>query len=176
MADYVRATIYVSEHFKQFIPHFPKHMKAALHVALKHWHHQYLPLHFSRAAYYRYPGVYAARTRNYEKRKLRKFGHSDPLRWSDEMMNAALIGFTDKSTATSKQAKARASFRTPKVNLKTYRKDGMLSPVNKSEELKATNKPEMEYLLKLIIESLVDAQEEFNKVPRYRTIMRQVAA
>ncbi|HRU04326.1 MAG TPA: hypothetical protein P5137_00965 [Candidatus Brocadiia bacterium] len=63
-------------------------VRAALYQLGGHWHGDYLPLHFSEAAY----GLYGAaqRTKRYVKRKRRQKGHNRPMVWSGVMARQVL--------------------------------------------------------------------------------------
>lgn len=62
---------------------FRKIVKAQLQEIGKLWHKGFLPLHFARGARQRYN--YAPRSKRYERRKLRKFGHTKPLVFTGRM-------------------------------------------------------------------------------------------
>lgn len=54
------------------------------------WHSRMLRHHFTRQAFSRYSAVYKRRKFKYEKRKLRMFGHTNPLVYSGESRRLAL--------------------------------------------------------------------------------------
>lgn len=62
-------------------------IKSSLQWLLLWWHEKYLQKHFGPAAAVnaRYPGVYAERTREYQRRKRRAKGHTRMLEWSGEL-------------------------------------------------------------------------------------------
>ena len=67
------------------------------------WHSNILPRHFKRGAAARYD--YQARTRKYNRRKLRRYGHSRPLELTGDMKRrllrrARITGTSKRATAT----------------------------------------------------------------------------
>jgi hypothetical protein len=87
-------------------------VKSALTAAAKEWHQKYYAGHFTKAGAQKYgyykrkgelisPGSKAFR-RSYTGKKLRKFGHTDPLKFTGETYH---LGKVAKIKATSKQAR-----------------------------------------------------------------------
>ena len=115
---------------------FRPFLKEALQLTIRHWHEQHLPRHFERSAYGRYH--YQRRTAKHELRKLRKYGHQDPLRFSGRLMREVTSRIRISGTARM----AQAALRGPRY-LYQFRKDRK-APDKAVELRKTTRKEERE--------------------------------
>ncbi len=71
-------------------------VKRGLQWILEFWHEHFLPRHFGdpRTVESRYRGVFAKRSKRYQIRKAKKYGHTRLLEWSGEMKRSILSSFT----------------------------------------------------------------------------------
>src|SRR5687768_3579577 len=87
-------------------------VKEALTATAKEWHQKYYTLHFTKSGAVRY-GYYKRKgegqtpgskpfKRSYTGRKLKEFGHTDPLKYSGETYQ---LGKVAKIKSTSKQSR-----------------------------------------------------------------------
>lgn len=122
-------------------------VKEALRRAIIAWHQGndpafqgqrggFLKFHFSRQGMYRYrnPGVYEPRTKKYNQRKERKFGHRDPLVFTGRTKRAVMMSI--RVSGSSQRARGTMQG-TNVLNFKgrgTHNLRAELLAVNESEE------------------------------------------
>lgn len=142
----------------------PKLVKAALFDAVRRWHsgesfapgygkgkavarQGFLKVHFTPNAFSRYPDVYRKRSRKYNERKMKAFGHASPLRWTGNTMREIMLGV--RVSGTSKKARGRMSGANRALNFKPGGHD-------LGAELRTVNAHEAEQLAIYVGEHIAD--------------------
>lgn len=90
-----RARLIISKGVNRLMAGGPGHERArlirqALVEVAQRWAANTLPEHFRRQAFTRWPDAYVWRTRNYDARKRRRFGHADPMVYSGRFRQEVL--------------------------------------------------------------------------------------
>src|SRR5690606_36737012 len=99
---------------KQLARAFGPSARAAALSAVTHWHGQMMPGHFANDAKSRYQ--YQPRTKKYEIRKARKYGHRRPLVYSGDSERAAKsqVRLTSRTVRNQQIIRAVATMTLPK--------------------------------------------------------------
>ena len=86
-------------------------VKQALQDEVVFWHDNILRHHFSYAAYSRYAGVYAPRTKKYEVRKAKKYGHRNPLEFTGRTKRDVMSRITVSGSAKAARGRMMSANR-----------------------------------------------------------------
>lgn len=140
---------------------FDKSVRVALTEASAHWRDRYLPRHFKRTAFYEY--AYAPRSKKYDLRKQRKFGHTDPLVLTGESKRTIMGTPRDpKIRRDGQRMVARIVFNAPK-HFFQYNKSGGRKFIDKAAELLTISLRELRVLANVMDRAMTKTMNGFRE-------------
>lgn len=123
------------------------------------WHREFRPKHFTHAGATEYR--YTERSPLYNRKKLRRFGHTYPLVFTGDSKLATEANVTIRAIATSNKARGIVKMRAP--NLSRLGRDGSRTPIVAVDELRRVSDRETRQIAEVA---------RVNTLARYRNYAR----